>query len=560
MDFILRALSLNDQPLTEELQAPFDASGGSIGRADHNTLALPDPERMISRIHAEITRDADGQFRLTCVSRANPILVAGNSLGFGESTLLRPRDMIRIGGYLIEMQLPQAQPFGELDDARTVIHVPNVQHTPPVATPAPLAAARAVPPAVPVAPAPGPAWPVDDPFADLLPPPASHHGQIAAVRPTPAPVVADVFDPFAAPAPVAAPPRPAWPQEPVLPPPSGSIDELFGLGGPASGDDPMAAFMRGPSGPAPAHADVDEIDPTGFGRTTGLAELFDERIELQIPPQPVVPEPFAYTAPPPPPVLRPAPTPAAQRLVSRPMPLAELPPIPVATRPAELPEPEPKPEPEPEPDPVPLAATPAVAADALLAAFCRGAGIEAEVLARGLTPELMEQIGAMLRGAIDGTQQLMAIRNASRVELHAQVTQIRTKGNNPLKFTPDGAAALEQLLRPTVRGFLGGPEAMADAMHDLIGHSIGTMAGMRAALEGVLDRFVPAALEQQVGGASVLGSLVPMSRRARLWELYLQHYGQIRSEAQDDFHSLFGRAFLAAYEEQLERLRQQRHG
>ena len=49
-----------------------------------------------------------------------------------------------------------------------------------------------------------------------------------------------------------------------------------------------------------------------------------------------------------------------------------------------------------------------------------------------------------------------------------------------------------------------------------------------------------------------------MNRKAKLWELYLQHYESIRDEAQEDFHTLFGRAFLAAYEQQLERLRREK--
>jgi FHA domain-containing protein len=95
---------------------------------------------------------------------------------------------------------------------------------------------------------------------------------------------------------------------------------------------------------------------------------------------------------------------------------------------------------------------------------------------------------------------------------------------------------------------------MTDAMHDLVGHTIGTMAGTRAALEGVLDRFKPEQLEAKLAGRSMLESLLPSTRKARLWELYLQHFEAIRGEAQDDFHSLFGRAFLAAYEQQLDRL------
>jgi FHA domain-containing protein len=136
---------------------------------------------------------------------------------------------------------------------------------------------------------------------------------------------------------------------------------------------------------------------------------------------------------------------------------------------------------------------------------------------------------------------------------------IRPRNNNPLKFSPDAQSALEQILEPPIRGFLAGPEAMTDAMNDLVGHAIGTMAGTRAALEGVLARFAPPELEAKLVHKSVLDSVLPMNRKAKLWELYLQHYDSIRQDAQDDFHALFGRAFLSAYEQQLDRLRHEKN-
>jgi FHA domain-containing protein len=84
------------------------------------------------------------------------------------------------------------------------------------------------------------------------------------------------------------------------------------------------------------------------------------------------------------------------------------------------------------------------------------------------------------------------------------------------------------------------------------------MAGTRAALEGVLARFRPEALEAKLVGRSMLDSVLPINRKAKLWELYLQHFEAIREEAQEDFHTLFGKAFLAAYEEQLQRLHQRK--
>ena len=80
------------------------------------------------------------------------------------------------------------------------------------------------------------------------------------------------------------------------------------------------------------------------------------------------------------------------------------------------------------------------------------------------------------------------------------------------------------------------------------------MAGMRAALEGVLQRFDPQLLEAQLTRKSTLESLIPATRKARLWELFQELYSQLQREAQDDFDDLFGKAFLRAYEDQLDRL------
>src|SRR6185295_282859 len=124
------------------------------------------------------------------------------------------------------------------------------------------------------------------------------------------------------------------------------------------------------------------------------------------------------------------------------------------------------------------ASSPPGDAAALWAAFCDGAGVQ--LPSGAATPELMRSIGALLRNAVDGTVQLMAARSATRHELHAQVTVIRPRDNNPLKFSPDAQSALEQLLAPPLRGFVPGPAAMRDALHDLVGHAIGTMAGTRA--------------------------------------------------------------------------------
>jgi FHA domain-containing protein len=118
-------------------------------------------------------------------------------------------------------------------------------------------------------------------------------------------------------------------------------------------------------------------------------------------------------------------------------------------------------------------------------------------------------------------------------------------------------AAFNNLLAPHSQGFMPPADAMRDAYNDLRSHQFGFMAGMRAALEGVLARFDPAHLESRLTRKSMLGSLVPASRRAKLWELYEHLYRDISKEAQDDFQTLFGKEFLRAYEAQIDKLEQE---
>ena len=194
--------------------------------------------------------------------------------------------------------------------------------------------------------------------------------------------------------------------------------------------------------------------------------------------------------------------------------------------------------------------------EALTRAFLAGLGTPNLPLPDGVTPEMMERVGHLLREATQGTLDLLLARSTTKREVRADVTMIVSTDNNPLKFSPDVAAALLHLLVPQGPGFLSPVAAMRDAYDDLRSHQFGFMAGLRAALAGVLKRFDPVMLEQRMAQKSMLDSVLPMNRRAKLWDLYIALYRDIAIEAEEDFHNLFGREFLRAYQEQVERLGQ----
>jgi FHA domain-containing protein len=97
---------------------------------------------------------------------------------------------------------------------------------------------------------------------------------------------------------------------------------------------------------------------------------------------------------------------------------------------------------------------------------------------------------------------------------------------------------------------------MKDAHDDLRSHQFGFMAGMRAALAGVLERFDPVQLEKRITQKTMMDSLLPVNRKAKLWDLFAERYREISFEAEEDFHMLFGKEFLRAYEAQIAKLEQ----
>lgn len=191
----------------------------------------------------------------------------------------------------------------------------------------------------------------------------------------------------------------------------------------------------------------------------------------------------------------------------------------------------------------------------MLRAFLEGMGGAGAPRIPALTPELMQLLGSLLAESVRGTIDLLHARAVVKNELRADMTAIRPRANNPLKFSPSAAVALQHLLTPSVPGFLPAQAAMRDAFQDLRAHELAVMAGVRSALAGLLQRFDPKMLEETLSRKSGLGALLAGGRRAQLWQAYQTLFSQLSAEAEDDFHTLFGRAFLEAYEDRLSELK-----
>ena len=504
MVLLIRATTLKGRPLDYDLSARFEESGGTIGRGDKNTLVLPDPARYISRVHATVSFQAGG-FVITDNGTKNAVVLNGRPLGQGGQARLGAGDTIRIGDYTLEVSLPSpaaAQPS-------TPARIGNAE---PFAT-IPSSSSKGA-----------------DPFKDLFP---WQQAQSAPSPPTP-------MWP-ASPPPKEPVPTPSDPLVSVRPP-EPHIDEILGLKTPAA--DPLAA-QPPPGSAIAAPRSILPDDPfeswPSLAKTSHLPAAPDHTPELNLP----------FFPPQTRPDLGPEPMPDAGIAAASGTPAPAAPPQ--ISAPAVNVAPSVNREEAPARQSV-SGVIPGVREE-LLGAFLRGSGIPDTKIQAGLTPEMMETLGRLLHEAVKGTIDLLRARATTKGEMRADVTMIMPMDNNPLKFSPSAEAALVHLLAPSIPGFAAPLRAMKEAYDDLRAHQFGFLAGMRAALDEVLARFEPKGLEERLSDPGILDSLLPMNRKAKLWDLFVERYADVAADAREDFHAAFGKAFLRAYNEQVKRLR-----
>jgi type VI secretion system FHA domain protein len=261
--------------------------------------------------------------------------------------------------------------------------------------------------------------------------------------------------------------------------------------------------------------------------------------------------PRVQAAPAPAPVMPPAP-PFDQAEAT-----AFAPSAPPVTAPPVAPVPAAPPPPPPPVQPAPRASGTAAADDPVIQALMRGLGLT-ELNTKRSAEEIAELAGSMLREATAGTMGVLMGRAMTKRESRLDMTMISAAANNPLKFFPDADSALTQMINGTMPGYMQPARAFANAFDDLKAHELAIMAGMRAALEGVLARFDPAAIEARLQVPTVMDKMLASNRKAKMWDRMVELYTQMAVEADSDFHRLFGEAFGKAYEEQVARLRQAR--
>lgn len=190
--------------------------------------------------------------------------------------------------------------------------------------------------------------------------------------------------------------------------------------------------------------------------------------------------------------------------------------------------------------------------DELLSALLAGAGLPNLRISSGLTPQLMQTIGQILKSLIEGSMELIAQRALLKREVCSELTMVVLEKNNPMKFFPDSSSVLTQMLGKNIPGFMTPDEAITDSFLDLKTHQSGLVAGMKAELNGLLQQLQPANFSKNLPHSKLMERINPALKKASMWDSFSAHHEQLSQLAKTDTLPMYGKYFQSAYEKTLD--------
>lgn len=196
--------------------------------------------------------------------------------------------------------------------------------------------------------------------------------------------------------------------------------------------------------------------------------------------------------------------------------------------------------------PAPSSSTPGEVA--MLEAFLRGLGVDPSEASEGDPATRMEAFGREYRLMAEGLMRLLRLRAEEKGNARVAQTVVGATEVNPLKFMPSVDDALLVMVARGSAGFSEPEVAIAGAVRDLAVHHAKTWRGTQIALRRMVDRFDPAALENELEALGLLEQLLAGGRRAKLWELYQKRFRAIAENAETRFLGEVGADFRDAYE------------
>lgn len=583
----------------------FYPPGGTIGRGTDNNLVLPDNDRSISRLQAIVHISGTGECRVTNRGNVTRVVLNDIPLERGRQVELQDGDILGIDEYRIEVSdlIQDTQPVSRMAEEMYPKPTPAPTAKPaPAPTAAPKNAAEGAPASVPTeiwdslmqefsisdsisSSRAKPAEPQNfNPFAEPKEPERNPEDPLSLLgdhEPLVAPKSLDSDNLFndeqlfkndsifndATPSTLVPPVEPVQaPKESA--PESDELDPLALFGGSGSApqarsDDPLGLL----SGAVPlAHAD--EIAPAKPQEPSSPIITDLQASEPPAEPQPIITDLHADDLSGTPLFAEEEPMPL-QEGVQEPQDYAGITlPTPQAVQRSAAQTPKGRLRIDPVQSPGAKSAPASTSGDSgdvlqgeLLEALLEGMGLGDMQPVPQFDKENMRQFGQMLSMFSQGTVALLSSRSILKRGVKADMTMVLDDANNPFKLLPSGKTVLMQMFGNRMPGFMPPKKSVRDALIDLQAHQLGMISGIRAIIAAMLQSFNPEQLEEDAkrdGATSRLGVL--SNRKAAMWDYFVRTYAQTAGEIDDDFHTLFGEAFLHAYDMEVNQYKDSQSG
>ena len=558
----------------------FYAPGGTIGRGTDNNLVLPDNDRTISRLQAIVHVDANGECRVTNRGSVTRVVLNDIPLERGRQVELQDGDILRIDDYRIEVTeiIHDTQPISRM--------AASMQQQIRQPTPAPQPASAAPREKAEPTPVPKEIW-------DSLMQEFSISDSISSNRTRPQPSA--LHDPFSQPAapecnaedPLAMfnDSDPKLERKNVDPDTLFSDEALFKKESIFDDVTPSTLAPLVESKPAPQEELEDELDPLAlFGGSSSVpAARNDDPLGLMGGAPLTHPDDIVEAKPEPTPELAQEEDVLADSPLFAPEPRdapREQDEDPVRPHYAGFTMPTPQavarssaqtPKGRLRIDPVNNAASPIATANngergevlqgELLEALLEGMGLSEMQPVPQYDRENMRQLGQILGMFSQGTVALLSSRSILKRGVKADMTMVLDDANNPFKLLPTGKTVLIQMFGTPMPGFMPPIKSVRDALIDLQAHQLGMISGIRAIIAAMLQSFNPEQMEEQAKQNGMTSRLaLPGSRKAALWDYFVRSYGETAGEIEGDFHTLFGEAFLHAYDMEVNQYKDSQSG
>ena len=186
-----------------------------------------------------------------------------------------------------------------------------------------------------------------------------------------------------------------------------------------------------------------------------------------------------------------------------------------------------------------------------ISSFFRGLGLDSGAMTKGE----LETMGRVVRLLVLGVLDLHANVSGVKQDLRSEDrTMIATKDNNPLKTDWPGETKLRYLFggRIAAAGYVPAERAMRELLVDLVAHNAASAAAARAALEGTLKEFEPAALR-----AKLLGEGTKLFEGTRAWDAFCKMFQEQGADMPKWVQRQFDRHFTEAYLRESLRIRRE---